>query len=103
MNVVQNFLGNHKSENYKDLINELIMSYKALGCNMSLKIHMLDSHLCFFPANLGAVSDEPGERFHQTISLMEKCYQGKWCTGMLADYCWRLKKDLPEDKYSRKS
>ena len=36
VNVVQHILGNHKSENYKDLINKLIMSYKALECNMSL-------------------------------------------------------------------
>jgi hypothetical protein len=28
---------------------------------MSLKVHFLDSHLDFFPENLGAVSDEHGE------------------------------------------
>ncbi|UYV68272.1 KDM2A [Cordylochernes scorpioides] len=44
----------------------------ALGCNMSLKIHFLHSHLDFFPDNLSAVSDEHGERFHQAISSMEK-------------------------------
>ncbi|UYV76679.1 hypothetical protein LAZ67_14001721, partial [Cordylochernes scorpioides] len=49
---------------------------KALGCNMSLKIHFLHSHLDLFPDNLGAVSDEHGERFHQDISSMEKQYQG---------------------------
>ncbi|UYV81492.1 K02A2.6-like, partial [Cordylochernes scorpioides] len=49
----------------------------ALGCNMSLKIHFLHSHLDFFPDNLGAVSDEHGERFHQDISSMEKRYQGQ--------------------------
>ncbi|UYV64609.1 hypothetical protein LAZ67_3001303 [Cordylochernes scorpioides] len=43
---------------------------------MSLKIHFLHSHLDFFPDNLGAVSDEHGERFHQAISSMEKRYQG---------------------------
>ncbi|UYV70783.1 K02A2.6-like [Cordylochernes scorpioides] len=42
---------------------------------MSLKIHFLHSHLDFFPDNLGAVSDEHGERFHQAISSMEKRYQ----------------------------
>ncbi|UYV75638.1 hypothetical protein LAZ67_13000813 [Cordylochernes scorpioides] len=44
---------------------------------MSLKIHFLHSHLDFFPDNLGAVSDEHGERFHQAISSMEKRYQEK--------------------------
>jgi hypothetical protein len=29
-----------------------------MGCNMSLKVHFLDSHLDFFPENLGAVSIE---------------------------------------------
>ncbi|UYV69180.1 hypothetical protein LAZ67_6002670 [Cordylochernes scorpioides] len=63
---------------------------------MSLKIHFLHSQLDFFPDNLGAVSDEHGERFHQDISSMEKRYQGKWSPGMLADYCWTLKRDVPQ-------
>ncbi|UYV63735.1 hypothetical protein LAZ67_2005461 [Cordylochernes scorpioides] len=74
-NVCKNFLGSVKVENYRDIVKDLLLSYKALGCNMSLKIHFLHSHLDFFPDNLGAVSDEHGERFHQTISNMEKRYQ----------------------------
>ncbi|UYV73269.1 hypothetical protein LAZ67_10002412 [Cordylochernes scorpioides] len=74
-NVCTNFLGSVKFENYRDIVNDLLLSYKALGCNMSLKIHFLHSHLDFFPDNLGAVSDEHGERFHQDISSMEKRYQ----------------------------
>ncbi|UYV80589.1 hypothetical protein LAZ67_19000842 [Cordylochernes scorpioides] len=57
-NVCKNFLGSVKVENYRDIVNDLLLSYKALGCNMSLKIHFLHSHLDFFPDNLGAVSDE---------------------------------------------
>lgn len=102
-NVVNNFLGNNKADNYKELITELLKNYKALGCNMSLKIHFLDSHLDFFPTNLGAVSDEHGERFHQEIFTMETRYQGKWNPRMLADYCWNLKTDLPTAHYARKS
>ncbi|UYV81453.1 hypothetical protein LAZ67_20001237 [Cordylochernes scorpioides] len=60
-NVCKNFLGSVKVENYRDIVNDLLLSYKALGCNMSLKIHFLHSHLDFFPDNLGAVSDEHGE------------------------------------------
>ncbi|UYV64490.1 hypothetical protein LAZ67_3000956 [Cordylochernes scorpioides] len=75
-NVCKDFLGSVKVENYRDIVNDLLLSYKALGCNMSLKIHFLHSHLDFFPDNLGAVSDEHGERFHQDISSMEKRYQG---------------------------
>jgi len=39
---------------------------------MSLKIHFLKSHLEFFPENLGEVSDEHGDSFHQDIMVMEK-------------------------------
>ncbi|UYV66786.1 hypothetical protein LAZ67_4002856 [Cordylochernes scorpioides] len=102
-NVCKNFLGSVKVENYRDIVNDLLLSYKALGCNMSLKIHFLHSHLDFFPDNLGAVSDEHGERFHQAISSMEKRYQGKWSPAMLADDCWALKRDLPQATYRRKS
>ena len=28
---------------------------------------------------------------------MEKRYQGRWDERMLADYCWSLERDLPED------
>ncbi|UYV74889.1 hypothetical protein LAZ67_12001692 [Cordylochernes scorpioides] len=97
-NVCKNFFGSVKVENYRDIVNDLLLSYKALGCNMSLKIHFLHSHLDFFPDNLGAVSDEHGERFHQAISSMVKRYQGKWSPAMLADDCWALKRDLPQAK-----
>jgi len=37
------------------------------------------------PENIGAVSDENGERFHQDISTMDNRYQGNWSPRMLAD------------------
>jgi hypothetical protein len=40
--------------------------------SLSLKVHFLHAHLDFFPQNLGAVSDEQGERFHQNISAKKK-------------------------------
>jgi len=30
-------------------VQDLLTSYKAMGCNMSLKTHFLESHLDFFP------------------------------------------------------
>ena len=53
--------------------------------------------------NLGAVSDEHGERFHEDISVMESRYQGRWSAAMLADYCWTFQRDLPTQQYKRKS
>jgi len=97
--IYKDFLGNHKAVNYQDVVHDLLTSYKAVGCNMGLKIHFLESHLDFFPENLGEVSDEHSERFHQDVMTMEKRYQGKWTSSMLAHYCWALKMDVPDGQY----
>ena len=87
VSVVRNFLGNTKSSNYKELVQELTRSFQVLGCNMSIKMHFLNSRLQSFLVNLGDVSDEQGERFHQDIKVMEDRYQGRWDIHMMADYC----------------
>ena len=75
-----------------------VQSYKAVGYNTSVKMHFLDFHLDFSPEDLGTVSNEHGERFHQDISTMEKQYQGQWIPSMLADYCWKFRRDVPQAK-----
>jgi len=45
--VVKGFLGNRRAQNYEDLVNNLLQSYQKLGCIISLKIHLLHSHLDF--------------------------------------------------------
>jgi len=92
-NVVENFLGNHKSENYEELVAELTETYRQLGCLMNLKLHFLKSHLQHFPDNLGDYNEEQGKRFHQDIKEMERRYQGRWNEHMMADFCWMLKKE----------
>jgi hypothetical protein len=84
--VVKGILGNRSAQNYEELVSNLLQSYQKLGCNMSLKIHFLHSHLNCFSENCCAVNDEQGERFIQDISSMEKRYQGKWNCAMLTDY-----------------
>lgn len=101
-NICNGFLGNKRHDQYPELVDELMIAYKELGCNMSLKLHFLHSHLTFFHDNLGKVSDEHGERFHQDIASMEKRYKGKNIINMLADYCWILKRDNPTCSYKRK-
>ena len=99
---VENFLGNRKDRGFESIIKTLVNSYKDMGCNMTIKLHFLHSHLDFFPKNLGAVSDEHGERFHQEILEMEKRYSGKLSINMMADYCWSHLRD-DSSSYSRKS
>jgi len=45
----KDFLGNHKAANYQDVVQDLLTSHKAMGCNLSPKIRFLESHLDFFP------------------------------------------------------
>jgi hypothetical protein len=92
--VIQNFLGNKKADNYEVLVTRMLLAFYDLGCNMSVKLHFLNSHLDKFPKNLGAVSDEQGERFHQDLMTMEERYQGRWDINMMADYCWSIKTRL---------
>lgn len=102
-NVIKNFLGNRKSANYKEIVDEMLKNFHKLGCNMSMKIHYLHSHLDYFPENLGAVSEEQGERMHQDMSNFEQRFQGRWDIHMMADYAWMLHRDLPNAVHTRKS
>ena len=102
-NVIHNFLGNRKHPDYMNMVNELLRSFQQLGCKMSIKVHFLHSHLDEFPPNLGDMSDEQGERFHQDIKMMQDRYQGRWDQHMMADYCWNLRRDCASSSHSRKS
>jgi hypothetical protein len=84
--VCRNFLGNEKSENYNEIVQELISSYSAAGCNISLKLHFLHSYLDLFLENTGTVSYERGESFHRDVSQIEKRYSGKCSCNMSRDY-----------------
>ncbi|KAJ8877958.1 hypothetical protein PR048_022421 [Dryococelus australis] len=71
----------------------MIVAYRTLECNMSLKVHFLHSHLDSFPGNCRDVSDEHSERFHKDIMTIEKRSEGKWTPNLLVDYCWNLIRD----------
>ncbi|UYV67628.1 hypothetical protein LAZ67_5001402 [Cordylochernes scorpioides] len=89
--VVHGSLGNRRDDVYKELVQNIVKAMK------------LSVHLDKFPDNLGAYSDEQGERFHQGMKVMEERYQGVWDCQMTANYCWNLSRDLPEYIYKRKS
>ena len=101
--VVTNFLGNTKAENYRLLVGNLSQAFQMLWWNMTVKIHFLHSHMDYFPDNLGAVSKEQGERFHQDIKTMGKRYQAYWSKSIMADYCWRLIRECTDTTYSRRA
>ena len=100
--VMTNFLSNKKADNYETLVANMLSAFRNLGCNMSVKLHYLYSHIDRFPVNLGAVSDKQGEPFHQDLETMEDCYQGRWDKRTMADYCWGIKWECPEIVHKRK-
>ena len=69
-NVCRISLGNKKAGNYSEIVLESIPSCSAVECDLSLELHFLHSRLDFFPENIGAVSDERGEKFHKDVSLI---------------------------------
>ena len=53
-------------------LNEMLDAFHKLGCNMSVKLQFLNSHLDRFPENPGDVTYEQGERFHQDLKTIEE-------------------------------
>ena len=51
--VIDIFLGNNKYPDYIKIVSKVLQKFRALGNNMSLKLHFLFSHLGVFPENLG--------------------------------------------------
>ena len=72
-----NFFGLHKSDDFEDVEANLLHNHHKMGYMMSLKVHLLYSHLLFFHENLGAVLDEHDERFYQDIAVIETRFKGK--------------------------
>ena len=56
--VVKKFLGDVRDVRYKEIVENMLGKLRVLGCNMSLKLYFLHSHLDYFPGNLGAFSEE---------------------------------------------
>ncbi|KMQ84942.1 hypothetical protein RF55_16839 [Lasius niger] len=83
-------------------VSEMVENFRKLGYLMNLKLHFLDSHIDYFPENLGDYSEVQGKRFHQDIKKMERRYQDRWDVNMMADFCWTLKRDVPVRKKKRK-
>ena len=101
VSVIQEFLGNTKASNYRNLVDLMLQNFQSFGAR--IKLHYLFSHLDYFPENRGDVCEKQGERFHQNIRTMKERYQDRWDSHMMADYCWTLIRDCTKQSHSRKS
>lgn len=43
--IVENFLGNYKFGNYKDIVKVILNYFQILGCYIGIVVHYLHSHL----------------------------------------------------------
>ncbi|GBN45564.1 hypothetical protein AVEN_270275-1 [Araneus ventricosus] len=64
--VCTHFLGNKQAVNYEDLVGDMVKRFRVIGCNMSLKLHVLDSHLNFFLKPLAQLVRIMGKDFTST-------------------------------------
>ena len=101
--MIINCLGKNRSENYGELVEKILVKYRDLHCDVSIKLHFLFRHRHDIPENLGAVSDEKDERSTQGIKIMEERSQVRWGVNMISDYCWNMERDYPTASHCRKS
>jgi hypothetical protein len=93
------FCGNHRVENNRSMVADLVQSHTAVGCNMALEVRLF--HRLSF--RLLPRKSRGSKQFYLNISTKKKQYQGKWSSRILADYCRTLREEVPQEKYSRTS
>lgn len=57
------FFKKKKAENYKPLVQRILLIFRDIGCDMIVKIHFLNSHFDKLLENLGAVAMSRGNVF----------------------------------------
>jgi hypothetical protein len=67
MSPLQNAIARKIAPDFSNGILTLPNAHKEMGRCLSLKVHFLRSHLDLLPENLGEVSEQQSERFHQDI------------------------------------
>ncbi|XP_026829889.1 uncharacterized protein LOC105279485 isoform X2 [Ooceraea biroi] len=84
-------------------IRKLVKDQNFTTCMTVIESDAWLSYVAVIKNFLGDYSEEQGERFHQDIRVMEERYQRRWNRHMMADYCWSLQRDCPQQKHRRKS
>lgn len=90
-NIVRNFFGNPKAENYEQPFNSLqgYWMQSSHRCNMPIKIHFLYFHLDFYPQNL-------------PLAMNDILIQHRKTNAVQACYLTTVGHSKPDAKYSRK-
>lgn len=72
----------------RKLVDKMIALFKKLNINYSPKLHYIDIHLPELLERQFQVSDQHGERLHQTFKSFDSRYAGKSLTNKILDYIW---------------
>lgn len=72
----------------QEIVDTMIQNFTKLNCPFSPKMHYIFSHLEILTNNQFLVSDEHGERMHQTFKQIEDRYAAKGEINMLAEFVW---------------
>lgn len=69
----EEFLADNKARNYAELVINMLIAFRNLGCNMRIKMHCLISHMHRFPENMRSVSDgehgKDGDQLSETLAF----------------------------------
>lgn len=68
--VMENVSCNKKSDVYETLVPAFLTAFHDLGWKICVQLHSLYSHINRFLENLGEVTDEQCELFHQELKTM---------------------------------
>ena len=85
-NLSTKFLGKQKSVNYTEIIDKLFENYRKLGFTVSIKMHLLRSHLDRFPNNCSQLSDQFDEATNKLMKIIELRYRNGEYRKLLGDY-----------------
>lgn len=90
MDVMSNVLvpSNESIQTKESYVDKLMKSFQKNNCNYSPKMHAIHNHFQILLARQHQISDQHGEKVHQTMKTLEERYDGKNYCSLLSDYIW---------------
>jgi hypothetical protein len=86
------FLGNYKTLNYRWFKEQMLQTYRVMGCKYS----SFNLTLIYFQETLEkAMMSKVKGSIMVFLHIIERCYQRKYNLTLLADCFWFLKTEIP--------
>lgn len=72
--IVDKFHEGKKDADYENIVQRILTKFHIMGCNLSIKLHLIYSQFYYFLQNLDKLREEQGTRFHQELKNMKRRY-----------------------------